>query len=84
MIAKLIRWSILNRFLVLLATVGITAWGIYALQRTPLDALPDLFKGPVASRAFDPRPAMLHQDRASVDKAPVSSTFTAHHDPSGD
>ena len=42
MIAKLIRWSILNRFLVLLATVGITAWGIYALQRTPLDALPDL------------------------------------------
>ena len=42
MIAKLIRWSILNRFLVLLATVGITAWGVYALQRTPLDALPDL------------------------------------------
>ncbi len=42
MIAKLIRWSILNRFLVLLATVGVTAWGIYALQRTPLDALPDL------------------------------------------
>lgn len=42
MIAKLIRWSIVNRFLVLLATVGITAWGIYALQRTPLDALPDL------------------------------------------
>ena len=42
MIAKLIRWSILNRFLVLLATVEITAWGIYALQRTPLDALPDL------------------------------------------
>jgi len=42
MIAKLIRWSILNRFLVLLATAGITAWGIYALQRTPLDALPDL------------------------------------------
>lgn len=42
MIAKLIRWSILNRFLVLITTVGITAWGIYALQRTPLDALPDL------------------------------------------
>jgi len=42
MIAKLIRWSITNRFLVLLATVGITAWGIYALLRTPLDALPDL------------------------------------------
>ena len=42
MIAKLIRWSIGNRFLVLLATIIITAWGIWSLQRTPLDAIPDL------------------------------------------
>jgi Cu(I)/Ag(I) efflux system membrane protein CusA/SilA len=42
MIAKLIRWSIANRFLVLLATVMITAWGIWSLMRTPLDAIPDL------------------------------------------
>ena len=42
MIAKLIRWSITNRFLVLLATLMIAAWGVYATLRTPLDALPDL------------------------------------------
>jgi Cu(I)/Ag(I) efflux system membrane protein CusA/SilA len=42
MIAKLIRWSIANRFLVLLATLMITAWGIWSLSRTPLDAIPDL------------------------------------------
>ncbi len=42
MIAKLIRWSITNRFLVLLATLMLSAWGVYSLQRTPLDALPDL------------------------------------------
>src|SRR5437899_5769831 len=42
MIAKLIRWSIANRFLVLLATLMITAWGVYSLSRTPLDAIPDL------------------------------------------
>ncbi|HMP11631.1 efflux RND transporter permease subunit, partial [Hydrogenophaga sp.] len=42
MIAGLIRWSITNRFLVLLATALLTAWGIVSLQRTPLDALPDL------------------------------------------
>jgi len=42
MIARLIRWSIVNRFLVLLATVMLSAWGVYALLRTPLDALPDL------------------------------------------
>jgi len=42
MIARLIRWSIYNRFLVLLATVLIAAWGVYSLKETPLDALPDL------------------------------------------
>ena len=42
MIAKLIRWSIANRFLVLLATLMITAWGIWSLSRIPLDAIPDL------------------------------------------
>ncbi|WP_371435878.1 efflux RND transporter permease subunit [Polaromonas sp.] len=42
MIAKLIRWSIANRFLVLLATLMVSAWGVYSVLRTPLDALPDL------------------------------------------
>jgi Cu(I)/Ag(I) efflux system membrane protein CusA/SilA len=42
MIARLIRWSIANRFLVLLATAGLVAWGIWSVQRTPVDALPDL------------------------------------------
>jgi Cu(I)/Ag(I) efflux system membrane protein CusA/SilA len=42
MIAQLIRWSIQNRFLVLLATGMFTAWGIWAMLRIPLDAIPDL------------------------------------------
>jgi Cu(I)/Ag(I) efflux system membrane protein CusA/SilA len=42
MIARLIHWSIVNRFLVLLATAGLIAWGIWSVQRTPVDALPDL------------------------------------------
>src|SRR5882724_3245647 len=42
MIARLIRWSIDNRFLVLLATLVIAAWGTWSLTKTPLDALPDL------------------------------------------
>ncbi|HKX42585.1 MAG TPA: CusA/CzcA family heavy metal efflux RND transporter, partial [Burkholderiaceae bacterium] len=42
MIAKVIRWSIANRFLVLLATLIVSAWGVHSLLRTPLDALPDL------------------------------------------
>nr|WP_315593751.1 efflux RND transporter permease subunit [uncultured Cupriavidus sp.] len=42
MIARLILASIRNRFLVLLATVMLTAWGLWAVRSTPLDALPDL------------------------------------------
>ena len=42
MIARLIRWSMVNRFLVLLGTLMISAWGVWALYHTPLDALPDL------------------------------------------
>ena len=42
MIAQLIRWSVANRFLVLLATAMLTAWGVWGVRSTPVDALPDL------------------------------------------
>ncbi|MDZ4811414.1 MAG: efflux RND transporter permease subunit [Pseudomonadota bacterium] len=42
MIARLIRWSISNRFLVLLAALLLTGAGVISLRRTPVDALPDL------------------------------------------
>lgn len=42
MIAGLIRWSIHNRILVLLATGFLVAWGMYSISQTPVDALPDL------------------------------------------
>ncbi|MEP7244323.1 MAG: efflux RND transporter permease subunit, partial [Gammaproteobacteria bacterium] len=42
MIARLIRWSLENRFLVLLATLTASAWGTWSVLHTPLDALPDL------------------------------------------
>jgi Cu(I)/Ag(I) efflux system membrane protein CusA/SilA len=42
MIAQLIRWSVANRFLVLLATAFLTAAGLWGLRTTPVDALPDL------------------------------------------
>ena len=42
MLSKLICWSARNRVLVLLATLCITLAGLYAVIKTPLDALPDL------------------------------------------
>ena len=42
MLANIIDWSARNRVLVLLSTLFITLAGIYAVVKTPLDALPDL------------------------------------------
>src|SRR5882762_3647428 len=53
-IARLIRWSIDNRLLVLLTTVLFTAWGVVSLVRTPLDAIPDLSDVQVTIRTTFP------------------------------
>jgi len=42
MIAALIRWSIANRVLVIIAAIIVAAVGVYAVKETPVDALPDL------------------------------------------
>ncbi|MEE4304736.1 MAG: efflux RND transporter permease subunit [Wenzhouxiangella sp.] len=42
MIGAIIRWSIRNRFLVLMLSALLAAWGTIAMFRTPLDAIPDL------------------------------------------
>ena len=42
MIAAVIRWSLANRFFVLLGALVLLASGLVALRETPLDALPDL------------------------------------------
>ena len=54
MIARIIRWSIANRFWVLLAAVVIAGWGLWSLNKTPLDALPDLSDTQVIIRAQYP------------------------------
>ncbi len=42
MLSLIIRWSINNRFLILVATFLLVVMGIYALKNTPVDAIPDL------------------------------------------
>ena len=39
---KLIEWSVHNRFFVILIALGVTVAGLWALIRTPVDAIPDL------------------------------------------
>lgn len=42
MIAQIIRWSITNRVLVLMAAAMLVVAGLYAVKETPVDAIPDL------------------------------------------
>ena len=47
MIESIIRWSVGNRFFVLLATLMLVGMGLYSLKNTPVDAIPDLSDVPV-------------------------------------
>ncbi|HHR1264963.1 TPA: efflux RND transporter permease subunit [Klebsiella oxytoca] len=54
MIASVIRWSLRNRLLVLLASLIMAAWGVWSIQQAPLDALPDLSDTQVIIRVSYP------------------------------
>ena len=54
MIAAIIRWSVLNRPLVLILTLVLTGWGLFSAIRTPLDAIPDLSDLQVIIRTMYP------------------------------
>ena len=54
MIARIIRWSVGNRFLVLLAAAFIAVAGVWSVRQTPLDAIPDLSDTQVIIRTTYP------------------------------
>jgi Cu(I)/Ag(I) efflux system membrane protein CusA/SilA len=47
MVQKLIELSLRNRFIVLLLAAGVFAWGIFSIQKNPVDAIPDLSENQV-------------------------------------
>jgi len=47
MVEKLIAFSLRNRFLILLISCGIFAWGIYSVKNSKVDAIPDLSENQV-------------------------------------
>ncbi|MFV8342933.1 efflux RND transporter permease subunit [Flavobacterium sp. XS2P39] len=47
MVEKLISFSLKNRFVVLLVSACLFAWGIYSVQQNPIDAIPDLSENQV-------------------------------------
>ncbi|MCA0177160.1 MAG: efflux RND transporter permease subunit [Proteobacteria bacterium] len=73
MIAALIRWSIANRLLVLMATALLVAAGLWSVARTPVDALPDLSDTQVIVRTTYPgKPPQVVEDLVTY---PLTTTL---------
>ena len=47
MVDKLIEFSLRNRFVVLVTAAGLLAWGIFSINKNPIDAIPDLSENQV-------------------------------------
>lgn len=73
MIAALIRWSVANRFLVLMATAFLVAAGLWSTSRMPVDALPDLSDTQVIVRTTYPgKPPQVVEDLVTY---PLTTTM---------
>ena len=73
MIAALIRWSVANRLLVLIATAFLVAAGAWSVARTPVDALPDLSDTQVIVRTTYPgKPPQVVEDLVTY---PLTTTM---------
>ncbi len=73
MIAALIRWSVRNRFLVLLATAFLVVAGVWSASRMTLDALPDLSDTQVIVRT--PYPGKAPQVVEDLVTYPLTTTM---------
>lgn len=73
MIAALIRWSVGNRFLVLIVTLFVVLAGMWSVARTPLDALPDLSDTQVIIRT--PYPGKAPQVVEDLVTYPLTTTM---------
>jgi Cu(I)/Ag(I) efflux system membrane protein CusA/SilA len=47
MIERIIEYSIRHPFIVIVTVLAVTAWGIYSIEHTPIDAIPDLSENQV-------------------------------------
>jgi CzcA family heavy metal efflux pump len=47
MVHRIIEWSLRNRFIVLVLSAGLFVWGLMAVNKNPIDAIPDLSENQV-------------------------------------
>ena len=71
MIARIIKWSLKNRMVVLLGAALLSGWGIYSSRHMALDAVPDLSDLQVIIKtAYPGQPPQVVEDQVTF---PITS-----------
>ncbi|PSL34780.1 CusA/CzcA family heavy metal efflux RND transporter [Chitinophaga ginsengisoli] len=75
MLDKIIGFSVRNKLIIILFIVGLIAWGIYAITRLPIDALPDITNNQV--QIITTAPSQAAQDIERLVTFPVEQSVAS-------
>ncbi|GAB2562425.1 CusA/CzcA family heavy metal efflux RND transporter [Spirosoma aerophilum] len=73
MLDSIIRFSIRNKLIIGLLTIGLIGWGMYSLRHLPIDALPDITSNQV--QVITRSPALAAQEVERLITFPVEQTM---------
>lgn len=73
MIDKIIHFSIKNKLIIGIFTLGLVAWGVYSLSRLPVDAVPDITNNQV--QVITLSPSLAAQEIERLITFPIEQTM---------
>src|SRR5690606_28192730 len=74
MLNKIIKFSIENKLIVALMTLGLIAWGLYSLKQLPIDATPDITNNQV--QVITQSPSLATPEVERLITFPVEQTMS--------
>jgi len=74
MLQKIIQFSIKNKLIIALFTLGLIAWGVYSLKKLPIDAVPDITNNQV--QVITLSPSLATQEVERLISYPVEQTMS--------
>jgi len=63
MLNSIIRFSLRNKLVIEILIIGLIGWGIYSIQRLPIDAVPDITNNQVQVITIAPSHSALDIER---------------------
>ncbi|NRF41175.1 CusA/CzcA family heavy metal efflux RND transporter [Pedobacter foliorum] len=74
MLKKIIQFSVHNKLVIALFTLGLIAWGVYSLKQLPIDAVPDITNNQV--QVITLSPSLATQEVERLISYPVEQTMS--------